>query len=147
MDFPHLIREYRLTDIVTVDSVHYAITDVTTAVPGCTVIAPTQYPRFVRRLLEHGYSQRYSKPYAQVTGVVPWVLFTYSLHHLPATQKQVFSHVLAGTGGRKGLLTAWHGQKIGKSAFLVPQTAEQTVIAVFNHWGILYTAEVIFRGD
>jgi hypothetical protein len=145
MDFMQLIRDYKLADIITVDGTSYAVSIDGTPVPGCVPVSFFQYHQHVRTFLK-GHSQLHGKPYSTVAGLGTWVLFTYTVKPLTPSQKQMFSHALAGTGGRKGLLASWHGEKIGQSAFVVPKTAEHDVKAFLAQWRVAYTAEVVLRG-
>jgi hypothetical protein len=147
MDFGHLIRHYKLVDVVSVDDVNYAIATAPISVPNCTTLLVTQLPNYLLTFLAKGYSQRHNTPYSLLAGVESWIVFSYTLTHLPATKKQIFSHALAGTGGRRGLLASWNGQKIGRSAFFVPKSYEEDVTSFFNQWYVPYKTEVVLRGN
>ncbi len=145
MQFNSLLKQFDLIDIVTVDDTHYAITASAGAVPGCVSVPAAQLHTRVREFLERGYSHRYRQSYRVIAGVASWALVTYSLERLPPSRKQVFSHALMGVQGRAGLLSQWGGQKIGRSAFLVPIDREHDALAFLAHWAVDYTREVMLR--
>jgi len=146
MDFSSLIKQHKLVDIITVDDTHYALAAEPVIVPGCTVILCRELHSYEAEFLTKGFSQRYKQQYSAALGLEPWIIFTYSLQELPAPKKQVFSHALSGTAGRKGLLISWSGEKLGRLAFLVPKQAEANAVAFFNQWHVDYKTEVVLRG-
>lgn len=149
MDFARLVREHGLLDIVTVDGLHYAIAarEPLPNIPGCTVIAAAQLTNYMQAFLRTGFSQRYHQQYALLVGMRAWVLFTYDVSGLPASRKQAFSHSLSGTASRRARLVRWGGQKVGRSAFMVPVEAETEASAALASWAVPYRSEVILRGE
>lgn len=146
MDFSGLIRQHKLIDIVSVDDKHYALAAQETTVAGCIVVLPNQLHNYEREFLLRGYSHKHRSAYSKNIGLEPWIIFTYELNALSATKKQTFSHALSGTGGRKGLLIAWRGQKLGRSAFILPVEYEKEATAFLNSWHAAYRTEVVLRG-
>jgi hypothetical protein len=146
MQFDALLKQSDVLDIISVDETSYALTARHMTVPGCVVVPASQLATHLKEFLAKGYSHRHRKPYRQLAGFAPWVLYTYSLETLPPPRKQVFSHALMGTKTRTGLLAQWQGEKLGRGAFLTPQLQEPAVLAFFARWGVEYTREVLYRG-
>jgi hypothetical protein len=140
-----LLKDPGIIDIVTVGETDYALVTEFRGVPGCTTLPVAHLASHLRDLITRGYSHRHRQPYRAVAGIFAWSLYTYSLETLDPIRKQTFSHALAGTSVRDGLLIRWGGQKLGRGSFLIPFDNESDVHAFFHRWGVPYTHEVIFR--
>ncbi len=149
VDFAKVIRERQLLDIVTVDGMHYGVCAApnSQSIPGCTVIHAGQIPQYLQLFLRAGYSERYRMPYARLVGLRSWILLRYSLAELPALHKQTLSHALSGVQGRPGALARWGGEKVGRTACLVPLESEADATAFFAARSVPYTTEVVLRGE
>lgn len=149
VDYAKLIRDHRLLDIITVDGLHYAISSGhdQVALAGLTIITAHQLPQYLQLFLRQGYSQRYRMQYAKLVGMRSWVLFRYSLTGLAPLRKQALSHALSGVQGRPGALAKLGGEKVGRTACLVPLEVETEAAAFFASKGVAYTTEVVLRGE
>lgn len=147
LDYHKLIRENKLLDIISVGETNYAIAAEASVVSGCTLVLAHQLAEYLALFIREGFSRRFNTPYHVLAGLSVWSLFSYSLAEQEITNKQAFSHALMGTGGRAGMLTKWSGRKLGRGSFLVPLEHEGAAREFLAHWSIVYTTEVILRGD
>lgn len=60
------------------------------------------------------------------------ILYEYDAKKATASNRQSLSHELFGTGGRKSLVEAVGGRRVGKTAFIVPLTAQEEVEALLK---------------
>jgi len=91
-----------------------------------------------KTLLHEGYSVKKQQYLAKLFQMQSFFLFTYNLQNLPITKKQIFSHALQGTKTNKGILKQCNGEKIGKSAVLIPEEKAEEMRAFLETWNVVY---------
>lgn len=60
-------------------------------------------------------------------GLQERIIYTYDLANSTARQKQTLAHKLYGTGGRKSLLDAVGGTRLGRGSFMIPADVQETI--------------------
>lgn len=94
-----------------------------------------------KTLLHEGYSVRKQQYLAELFQMQSFFLFTYNLKNIPLTKKQIFSHALQGTKTHKGILKQCNGEKVGRSAVLVPEEKAEEIRAFLETWNVIYTVK------
>ncbi len=92
-----------------------------------------------KTLLHEGYSVRKQQYLAKLFQMQSFFLFTYNLQNLSLTKKQIFSHALQGTKTNQGILKQCNGEKIGKSAVLIPEEKAEEIRAFLETWNVVYS--------
>ncbi len=92
-----------------------------------------------KTLLHEGYSVKKQQYIAKLFQMQSFFLFTYNLQSLALTKKQIFSHALQGTKTNKGILKQCNGEKIGKSAVLIPEEKAEEMRAFLETWNVVYS--------
>jgi len=103
-----------------------------------------QEPKTFREIIGSGKSLKLKKKICKQLGVEKYYSFEYSLQNLESTKKQIFSHALHGTGGRKSYLKKVNGKKLGKNNILVPIEKSQDITEFFSTWDVKYNKRVIW---
>jgi len=75
------------------------------------------------------------------------ILYEYSLSALNAQEKQTISHTLAGTGGRKSMLLALGGTRLGRGVVLLPAERENELDLFFDQHSVTYTKQMVYSEE
>ena len=82
------------------------------------------------------------------TGIVgnQFTLFTYSIKHLPHSDKVRFYYVLKGRNGKEGILKTYNIEQLAKTVLFVPNISVKDVDAFLALWKCPYKKkEVVLR--
>lgn len=63
-----------------------------------------------------------------------FIIYTYSLKHLPEKDKVRFYYALKGRNGKKGMLQRLKIEQLGRTVLMVPANKEQEVDEFFEYW-------------
>lgn len=101
-------------------------------------------PLLWQTLIHEGYSLKKEDMLSNILGISSYFLFEYQLDNLDKTKRQIFSHALYGTGGRKSFLESLKGQKLGSKKVIVPFDKSEEMRSFFDTWNIVYTVKRIW---
>ncbi|MFH1065523.1 MAG: nucleotidyltransferase domain-containing protein [Nanoarchaeota archaeon] len=96
-----------------------------------------------KSILHEGYSIRHKEFVAKLMGMEPFVLAEYSLKGT-ASQKQIFSHAMNGTGGRESFLKDIHAKRIGRGVMVVPNDYVENARSFLDTWKADYNFKRIY---
>ncbi|MBS3119340.1 hypothetical protein J4475_00795 [Candidatus Woesearchaeota archaeon] len=73
----------------------------------------------------------------------PYVLFTYTLHHLPYKDKIRFYYALKGRDGKSGMLAETKSRQLAKGVLAVQPEHQASVEEFLKFWKCSYTREEV----
>ncbi len=149
MELGALLRHPGVRDVIETDKALFILTDAPKTLPPIysdreVVALRPEEALASERLPEllSGISHKKGR-LAERSGMRGWELYEFDLSGLPASGKQSFAHALYGTGGRASELGRLGGQRLGRSAVLVPRGNARTFEEWLSHKGARWTRKSV----